>query len=131
MKLSKTDLIFILLLPIAAVLMALEFGGNWRTFYEWLGGSVGFSLRVPIGSEFFMILAWVYLISFICTVVFEVLHRFDYMKLFSFINVGSIGLCFLRGIIEGEPDAICIGMILLLAVSVGMLLMALRITKKQ
>lgn len=121
MKLEKKDIVCIVLLLLCALLMTLKFGGNYDTFYEWLAGEAnGFNHTKMPDDSLFMVLAWVYVVTLVATVLFGLLHKTDYAKIFAYISSGSMGVFVLFGLYGTRVKVhgpFCIGMPLMLAVT--------------
>ena len=123
MKLGKKDIACIVLLIVCAFLMTLEFGGNYDTFYEWLSGEGhGFSNGSMPDDTMFVVLAWVYLVSLLGTVLLRLLRKSDYAKFCAYVSGGAMGIFVLFGLYGTTVDAhgpFCIGMPLLLVVTLA------------
>lgn len=125
MKLTKRSVVFIALLIVCAFVMTLEFGGNYDTFYEWLSGEGGFGHSRMPDDSLFVVLAWIYLLTLIATVIFEVTRNYDFMQLCSYISFGSIFVIFafgLYGTSVTDHGPLCIGMPLLFGISAAFLI---------
>lgn len=125
MQLTKKGIVFIALLVVCALLMTLEFGGNYDTFYEWLSGEAHYFTRYgsPLG-EMCMVLAWIYLVALVGTVGFVLFGKSELMTLCSYISGGAMLVMFLLGLLNLDDwGGLCIGMPLLLAVSVAYIIL--------
>ncbi len=113
MKLTKRSIVFIALLIICALVMTLEFGGNYDTFYQWLSGEGGYENTLMPEKSLFTVLSWVYLLTLIATVIFEVFRKYDFMKLCSYISFGSMLVILIFGLYGtrvASHGPLCIGM---------------------
>ena len=117
MNSNRRDLLAILVLPVCAVIMSLKFGGNGNTFYAWLLGNAALTGSMQICREWFMFLVWVYMVSLVAEAILEILHKYELGRQFAVVNTTSILLCMIVGFLEGCQNSICVGMILLLLVS--------------
>lgn len=113
MQLTKRGIVFIVLFMACTLLMTLEFGGNYDTFYEWLSGEAHYGGLCTV-------LAWIYVVTLVGTVGFELFGRTDLMTFCSYISGGAMLVMFLLGLFWfNSMGALCIGMPLLLAVSIA------------
>jgi len=127
MTLTKRSIVFIVLLIVCALIMTLEFGGNYDTFYEWLSGEGGFGHSRMPDDSLFTVLAWIYLVTLIATVFFEVICQYDFMQLCAYISFGSIAVIFAFGLYGTAVTSfgpLCIGMPLLFSISTAILILA-------
>ena len=126
MKLTKRCIVFIALMLVSALVMTLEFGGNYDTFYDWLSGEGGFGHSRMPDDSLFVVLAWIYLLALIATVIFEIIRKYDFMQLCSYISFGTMLVIFafgLYGTSVTNHGPLCIGMPLLFLISTTILIL--------
>ena len=119
MKITKRELLCIVVLPVCAGIMSLRFGGNGNTFYAWLLGIAELAPPFQNISLWFSFLTWMYLVSLVTVVILEILHQYEKGKLFAWINAVSITMCIIIGFLEGYRNSICAGMVLLFLLSLS------------
>ena len=124
MQLTKRGIVFIVLLVACALLMTLEFGGNYDTFYAWLSGEAHFTRYGSPQETLCTALAWIYLVTLVGTVAFELFAKSELMMLCSYVSGGAMLVMFLFGLFWSNSwGALCIGMPLLLAVSIAYIIL--------
>ena len=87
---------------------------NYSTLYEWLSGEVGFGSS----DSLFAVLSWIYLLTLVAAVIFEVLQKYDFMQLCIYIGFGAMVVIFAVGLVSecaSGGGALCIGMLLVSA----------------
>lgn len=133
MKLTKRSYLYIILLIIDAFCMALDFVGNFDTFYDWIFGEAGgFTRYGSPDDSLCLILVWIVLITLLGTVIFQLISKKDFMKLCSCINFIALTVLFIFGFMEkGSNGAMGGGMPLMWIISITYLIFSLTAKKEQ